>query len=427
MQRVLLLLPAASYRNEDFLAAAAALDVEAIAAADFCERLAPLWGLSPIMALPFDRPREAFEKAVNALETPPDAVLAVDDAGLELAALLNQHFGLRGNTVGSVRKLRDKLEFRRLLVGSGLNCPAFRHVDGGADRPPSALRLPLVVKPRRLNASRGVIRADTLAGYRAAVERARRIQARADRDAARLGLIVEEFIPGDEYALEGVLTEGRLQVLALFDKPERLDGPYFEETIYVTPSGLPAAVQAAIVEDVQHICRLAGLTTGPVHAEIRVNGQGIWLIEVAARSIGGLCGRALRHALGMSLEEFILRHALGRALPEVNHDAGAGVTMIPVPHRGIYRGVRGKALALAVPGITGIEVSVDPGHIVAPPPDGGGYLGFVFARARSAAETRRALRKALSVLKFDLRAEVPLRIAGESVAGEPSAARRPRL
>ena len=419
-QQVLLLLPAASYRNDAFRAAAQRLGVEIVPAADYCHRLAPQWGLHPLMALPFDRPRRALALALRHLGTRPDAVLAVDDHGVELAALLARELGLPGNPVGSVRLLRDKLAFRSLLKRHGMNCPWFGHLRLGADPAmPRTVRFPAVVKARRLSASCGVIRTDTRPELIRAVAQARRIQAQGDRDAAQLGLVVEGFIPGREYALEGLLENGRLRVLALFDKPDPLDGPYFEETIYVTPSRLPRRMQQAAVREVEQACRYAGLAHGPVHAEFRSNERGIWLLEIASRSIGGLCGRVLTHALGMTLEELILRHALGRALPVLRRQTACGVMMIPIPARGILDHVSGLNDALAVSGVTGIHITAERGQIVAPPPEGTGYLGFVFARGRAVARVEASLRAALKRLEIKIKPEVPLRT---SRTGRESAA-----
>ena len=253
-----------------------------------------------------------------------------------------------------------------------------------------------------------MIRADDAASFAEAVTRVRAIQAGADRDAAQLGLIVEAFIPGREYALEGLLDNGVLRVLALFDKPDPLDGPYFEETLYITPSRLPAATQAAIAAEVQRACALAGLTDGPLHAEMRVNEQGIWLLEVAARSIGGLCGRVLDQRLGMSLEELILRHALNLPLPAPTHRDASGVMMIPIPERGIFHGATGLLAARAVGGVTDIQITAQPGQLLAPPPEGAGYLGFIFARAPEPEAAEAALRAAHAQLGFDIQAALPL-------------------
>ena len=410
MKRVLLLLPTTSYRNGDFLAAAGTLEVDVISVANYCHRLAPLWGMSPIQSVAFDQPQAALKQLRTALGRKPDAVLAVDDSGLDLAALLCEYLHLPGNSPEAVRRTRDKLAFRRVLQGAGLRFPDFFHLgndDQGATLPPP-LRFPVVVKARRLSASRGVIRADTPRAYAQAVQWVRGIQAKADRDAAGLGLIVERFIPGHEYALEGLLRDARLRVLALFDKPDPLDGPYFEETLYVTPSRLPQAMQDEIAQTVQRACELAGLTSGPIHAEMRLNTDGVWLLELAARSIGGLCARVLRHALGMSLEELILRHALGLSLPQVDHSEANGVMMIPIPQRGIFQGVHRLDDALDVAGISDIQITAGPGQVIAPAPEGASYLGFIFAHGVSPDAVESSLRSAHQRLVFEIQADIPV-------------------
>ena len=268
MKRILLLLPTTGYRNNDFLAAAKKLRVEIVAAANYCHQLAPSWGLAPIMALHFDRPEQAADTVLREIGGNLDAVLAVDDSGVELAALLSERLGLPGNPAHAVRRVRDKLAFRRLLREREFLCPEFHHLPTGEDPRKlfPELKFPVVVKARRLSGSRGVIRADDSEELMRAVNWARAIQSRADRDAQELGLIIEDFIPGREYALEGSLQRGELTTLALFDKPDPLDGPYFEETIYVTPSRLPEVLQDRIHQEVARACRLAGLVTGPVAA-----------------------------------------------------------------------------------------------------------------------------------------------------------------
>lgn len=412
MKRVLLLLPTTGYRNSDFLVAAKKLGVEIVAAANYCHQLAPSWGLSPIMALHFDRPEQAADTLLREINATPDAVLAVDDSGVELAALLSERLGLPANSAQAVRRVRDKLAFRRLLQEREFLCPEFHHLPSGEDprKLLPELQFPAVVKARRLSGSRGVIRADDPEELMRAVNWARAIQTRADRDAQELGLIIEDFIPGREYALEGSLQRGELTTLALFDKPDPLDGPYFEETLYITPSRLPEALQDRIHQEVARACRAAELMTGPVHAEVRVNDLGIWILEVAARSIGGLCGRVLNHLLGMSLEELILRQAVAESVPSLRvagEGGAAGVMMIPIPRRGIYRGLEGLAAAQSVRGVTGVAITVEPGQIVAPPPDGASYLGFIFARTASPADAEMALRIAHRRLRFDIRPEYP--------------------
>jgi biotin carboxylase len=413
MKRVVLLLPTTGYRNDDFIAAAKKLDVEIVAAANYCHQLAPSWGFAPIMALHFDRPEQAADTLIREIDVNPDAVLAVDDSGVELAALLLERLGLPGNSARAVRRVGDKLAFRRLLHEREFLCPAFHHLPTGKDprKLIPELTLPVVVKARRLSGSRGVIRADDSEGLMRAVNRVRAIQSRADRDAEELGLVIEDFIPGREYALEGMLERGTLTTLALFDKPDPLDGPYFEETLYITPARLADAIQDRISQEVARICSAAELMTGPVHAEVRVNENGIWILEIAARSIGGLCGRVLTHSLGMSLEELILNQALRGPVAIARCCGAAGVMMIPIPRRGIFHGCEGLAAAQSVPGISEVVISAQRGQIIAPPPDGASYLGFLFAQAASPADTEMAIRIAHRRLRFDIRPEYPATVA----------------
>jgi biotin carboxylase len=214
-------------------------------------------------------------------------------------------------------------------------------------------------------------------------------------------ILVEGFIPGREVALEGLLSDGRLRVLALFDKPDPLDGPFFEETIYVTPSRLPAPVQEGITARTAEALNALGLRHGPIHAELRVNDQGPWIIEIAPRSIGGLCSRALRFGDGTSLEELILRHSLGLDVELLERENQAsGVMMIPIPQAGILREVQGQAEAEGVPGIEEVRLTIPVGQELIPPPGGARYLGFVFARGEAPEQVEATLREAHRRLTF---------------------------
>lgn len=398
MPRLLLLLPAAGYANQDFIAAAARLDIELVACADYCHRLAPGWGLPPLMSVPFDQPEAALPQVLAALLQPVDAVLAVDDHGQALAAQLREALGLPGNPPEAVATLTDKLRFRQLQQATGLPHPAFAEIKDGDISAAVALNFPLMVKARRLNASRGVIRVDDADQLARALRQVQRIQARAQRN--QDDLLVERFIPGVEVALDGVLSSGALRVLAVFDKPDPLDGPFFEETLFITPSRLPDETQRELADAVERACVAAGVTDGVIHAEARINEAGVWLLEIAPRGIGGLCGRVLAATLGMDSAEIVLRHAVGLPLPlpAQANDSAAGVMMIPIPASGIFRGVDGLDTARAVPHITGIEMTAPLGQLVAPPPEGAGYLGFVFSRAVTPQQAEAALRTAHAAL-----------------------------
>jgi biotin carboxylase len=387
------LVPSFTYRAPDFVAAAQRLDVEVVVGSDRRQALAEAMGDRAVVVDMADGGRGAAALIALHERTPLDAIVAVDDAGVVVAAEASAAIGLPHNPVDAVRATRDKGAMRRALAEAGVRQPDFFVVDDGDG--PTAPAFPCVVKPVGLSASRGVIRADDQDALEAAAARARRI---AGDDRARL--VVERFIPGAEVAVEGVLVGGALRVLAIFDKPDPLDGPYFEETIYVTPSRLPAATQDDVAALVAHACKALGLVEGPIHAEARVDDHGVpWLLEVAARSIGGLCARTLRFGAGVQLEELILRHAIGRSIDGLARErAAAGVMMLPVPRAGVLRAVDGQDAARAVPGVVELDITVVAGRSVEPLPEGDRYLGFVFARGDGPAAVERSLRDAHSQL-----------------------------
>ncbi|HBY98030.1 MAG TPA: phosphoribosylglycinamide synthetase, partial [Chloroflexi bacterium] len=283
------------------------------------------------------------------------------------------------------------------------------------------VRYPCVVKPQVLSGSRGVIRADSAEEFVAAFTRTVRLLRSLGFAPGTTGVLVEEYIPGREVALEGLLTGHGLKVLALFDKPDPLEGPFFEETIYVTPSRLPGAVQAAIVECASAAAAALGLRTGPVHAELRVNERGPFMLEVAGRSIGGLCSQTLRFGTDMSLEELILRQAFGFEVESLSRVGSAGgVMMIPIPGAGILRCVEGIEEAGAVPGVEGVEITARIDHRLVPLPEGASYLGFIFARGERPEEVEGALREAHRRLRFRIDEELP--VINPVVGGDPGLA-----
>ena len=393
--RVLLLMSPATYRAGAFIAAADRLGIEAIQAVDQPPALAGPSPLNLDLAAPATTSRRLVEWA---RANPVDAVLSVDDSATLIAAETSAALGLAHNDPESALAGRDKAVMREAFARAGVPVPWFRTfpVDADPGDVAAAVPYPCVIKPTRLSGSRGVIRADDPAGFVVAWNRtARLLLVDEQADPARTSIIVEGFIPGVEVALEGLLIDGALQVLALFDKPDPLDGPFFEETIYTTPSRLSAAVQASIQQRTAEAAAAIGLRTGPVHAELRVNDADVWPIELAGRSIGGLCSSVLEFGAGMSLEEVILRQAVG--LPIASTDragAAAGVMMIPIPRRGILKRVGGQEAACAAPLITGLEITARTNYPIVPLPEGAAYLGFIFARGDTPENVEAALREA---------------------------------
>ena len=416
--RLLLLVPTQSYRADDFLAAARRLGVPVLVGTDRCHRIEEAFGPSEgLLSIDYRKPEEAAEEIVReAGRVPIAGIVPADDGTAVIAALAAERLGLPRNSPAAARRTVNKLAQREALLAAGLPVPWFRAfpVAGGPDGPASAVPYPCVLKPLGLSGSRGVIRADDPESFGEAWRRVVAIlsAARNDRKAREQGegsrILVEAFVPGAEVALEGLLRSGRLELLALFDKPDPLDGPFFEETIYVTPSRHPPDVQAAVQAAIAASAEALGLREGPVHAEARLGPDGPVILEVAARTIGGLCARALRFGAGASLEEIVVAHAVGLPLSSIRREGRAsGVMMLPIPRRGVLHGVAGLDAARAVPGVDDVVITVPEGREVVPLPEGDAYLGFLFARGESPGEVEAALREAHRRLTFDIRTPLP--------------------
>ncbi len=393
--RVLLIAPHGSYRTGPFLAAARRLGVTAVIASEGRHSIVDDYARG--LHVDFRDPAAARATLLDAAERDGSfaGVIGTDDAAVELAASVARALGLPHNPPDAVRLSRRKDLARARLQAAGVRVPAFVRHRFGAPLPPLP-GFPLVVKPVGLSGSRGVIRVDGPDELEPVLRRVAAIAARAghpDPEVVRHCLL-ERFVPGAEVAVEAMLHGGELRVLTVFDKPDPLDGPFFEETYYTTPSRHPPAVLAALEAEVAAACRAFGLREGPVHAECRINDAGVWIIELAARTIGGLCGRLLQFGTGHTLEELVLARAMGRPLATAPLAGGAGVLMIPVPRAGVFRRVEGLLAARRVPGITDIDIQIREGHELVPLPEGSSYLGFVFARAESAAAAEAALRAA---------------------------------
>jgi D-alanine-D-alanine ligase-like ATP-grasp enzyme len=407
MQRLLLLMTTTTYRANAFLEAAGRLGIPVVVGS---ERAQVLAAANPAghLTLDFTAPEAASRTILEfAKAYPIGGVVAADDDGVILAAMASAVLGLPHNPVEAVMAARNKYRMRQILAEVGMRSPRFWRFPIDEDPTEMAHRVeyPCVIKPLALSASRGVIRVDDPAQFVAAFQRLLAILQRPDvafsgRRSAQ-EILVERFIPGPEVALEGLLTNGKLRVLALFDKPDPLNGPFFEETIYVTPSRFPSAVQDEIAAYTAQVTSALGLRHGPVHAELRLNEQGPWLLEIAPRSIGGLCSRTLRFGGGMSLEELLLRHAFGLNVEACARErSSAGVMMIPIPHSGILRQVKGQADAKQVAAIEDIKMTIPVGQEVVPLPEGSRYLGFIFARDLTPAGVESALREAHRRLTF---------------------------
>lgn len=398
-KRVLLVAATTGYQTQAFDETARRIGFEVTLAIDRCIHLEGSWGEHAI-PVRFEQPENAALMLAK-LAARPDGVVAVGDKPTEIASLAAAALGLRFHPHDAVLACRNKLLARERFEAAGLRVPEYFYMPTHAEPAEVArsARYPCVIKPLGLSGSRGVIRADYESEFCGAVERIRTILAQPTIEHNEY-LLVESYIPGREFAVEGIVTDGRLQALAVFDKPDPLEGPFFEETLYVTPSRESAGIQTALVDATQAGVRALGLTDGPVHAEMRFHEDGVWLLEIAARPIGGLCAGALRFDGGaVSLEELILRHAVGEDIGGIcREDCASGVMMIPIPANGIYNGVSG-----AGPDVT---ITAVPGQRLMKLPEGSSYLGFIFAREETPALVEEKLRRAHAGLQFDIATEL---------------------
>ena len=416
MSRLLILASKLGYQTRSFAEAAKALGADVVFASDRCHQLEDPWADGAI-AVRFEEPEEAARRVVKqSFVRPVDGVIALGDRSTTTAAFTARALGFAYNSPESVENCRSKLRQREVLRDSGLPVPGFFsfRLDKRLEKILPRVQFPCVVKPLRLAASQGVIRANSPEEFQAAVARIRQLlespEVKVTKEPELDRLLVERYIPGSEVAVEGLLTRGKLQILAVFDKPDPLEGPYFEETLYVTPSRLPDETYDRLLECAERTVRALGLTHGPVHAEFRLNEEGPWVLEAAPRPIGGLCSRALRFGPNrIFLEELLVRHALGMPGTEIDREEGAsGVMMIPVPKTGTLEKVEGEEQARATPGIEDVRITARMHDLIAAWPEGASYLGFLFAHGKSPAEVEEALRQAHSQLKFEITERLPV-------------------
>src|SRR5438552_1838671 len=403
MVRVLLLTPSRTYRTHDFMTAASRLDVEVVVGSEHRPALAGLME-GRHLRLDFGNVEDSTQRIVAFAQMQPlAAIVAVDDAGTLLAATAARALGLPHNPVDAVEAARDKARMRQRFADEGLLTPDFTTaaIDTNPQTIAASVAYPCVIKPLHLSGSQGVVKADGPVDFASVFARVAAIVAACRPNGARQSVLIEDFIAGEEVAVEGLLRGGELEVLAIFDKPDPLNGPFFEETIYVTPSRLDPEIQLRITETTSRGAAALGLRDGPVHAELRVNTGGVWMLELAARSIGGLCSRTLRFGSGISLEELILRHAAGLPIPLHQRERqAAGVMMLPISTAGRLRAVEGQAEAKQVPGIDGLVITIPPNEILTPLPEGDRYLGFMFARGETPAAVESGLRQAHARLRI---------------------------
>ena len=419
-KRLLLFTGKLGYQTRSLEDAALKLGVQLVYVTDRCHQLEDPWGDRAI-AVHFENPEVAAYTVMESLRGQDvDGILALGDRPAAAASYAARGLGISYNHPATVEASRNKLRMREIFRDAGLRVPWFRNFPIHPTPEPSLLGIsyPCVLKPLSLSASQGVVRANNREEFLAAAARVRRLlespEIRSTREPNLDQMLVEGYIPGREVAVEGLLTDGHLRALAMFDKPDPLEGPYFEETIYVTPSRLPPGEQHAVEQCARDAARALGLSQGPIHAEFRINEHGVWPLEIAARPIGGLCARALRFLLGsekelIGLEELLMRHALkSPGTDSPRESLASGVMMIPVPQSGVLEAVSGEDAARTVPGITDLLITARLHDYIAAWPEGSSYLGFLFARASDPEEVEQAIRKAHEKLAFTISPRLPV-------------------
>jgi hypothetical protein len=408
------------YQTRSFEDAARKLGVQLLYVTDRCHQLEDPWG-DQAVAVHFETPEEAAYKVMEAVRGQNiSGILALGDRPTVAAAYAARGLGVRHNHPAAVEACRDKLRMREVFRDAGLRVPWFRKLPLDPTPEPALLGItyPCVLKPLSLSASQGVMRANNREEFVAAAARLRRLlesaEIRATREPNLDQILVEGYIPGREVAVEGLLTDGTLRILAIFDKPDPLEGPYFEETIYVTPSRLPEPSLRTIEKCARDCARALGLSHGPMHAEFRINEGGVWPIEVAPRPIGGLCARALRFSFceetePIGLEELLLRHELEFAGSDSPREPlASGVMMIPVPKSGILEALAGEEAARSTIGVTELLITARLHDYITAWPEGSSYLGFLFVRGKTSEEVEQAIRTAHEKLVFRITPRLPV-------------------
>jgi len=411
--RLLLIAPHGSYRTSAFMNAAQQMGVDVLLASE--GKHSVISDYAEGLHINFQEPATTLKQILSAARQRPfAAILGTDDSTTTLAAIASEQLGLPHNDKKSVELTQRKDLARACLQQHKVPAPRYQRLDLQEKIRPQVkdFSFPAVVKPVALSGSRGVIRVNTMSELEQACLRIDKIlQTELSLDEeSRHFILLEEYVSGSEVAVEGLLINGKLQLLTIFDKPEPMEGPFFEETYYISPSRLPISIQDDVQATIQAACHAYGLREGPVHAECRINDKGIWVLEVAARTIGGMCGHLLSHGIGQNLETLVIQHALNIPI-KINKDKGAaGVLMIPIPKAGVLKRVEGILKAQAVEGIDEVNIQISSGHRIQTLPEASSYLGFIFAYADTPEQVESALREAHACLNIVIDPFLPISV-----------------
>ena len=387
MKKLLLVIPENSYKSNDFVTSAEKLDLDFLVITD-SQQVSGQFS-DTVIIHSFD---EELENDVKEKLQDVTHILPVDHSALKFSAYLVDLLKAKGNNTKSINTAMNKFESRKIfnsiseikiqnaIVKKIEDIEIFINENGTS-----------VLKPIYGTASKSVIKVESFQENKAEVEKL--MQDCSDQD-----LIIEEFVDGSEYALEGNLINSELNKIVIFDKPINYKEPYFEESIYIAPTEIPDKTQKEIVNLIGKACKKLGLENGPVHVEFKIHNKEIFIIEINPRMIGGLCSRCLSFGLfKTSLEEIALHAFLNNELKSIDLLSNfVGVLMIPTPISGKFISINKNELE-SIPNVSGVEITVSENSNLLEPPFGDKYLGFVFSQGDSKEKVMESLTLALDL------------------------------
>lgn len=400
-KRLLLISHHNSYRIASYIKAAKNLSLDVTIASQGKHSL--VTEVADGLHVNFDDTESALKEIIKENNKKPFAgILGSDDQTVELAAQAAKVLHLPHNPPEAAQYSHRKDLARAKLTLADRNVPfhCLLNLTKPIKNQIIDLPLPCVVKPLNMSASRGVIRVDNTEQLKVACERLRPILADSPNIFEQTHILIEAYIDGIEIAYEGYLQNKKLNTITIFDKPDQLTGPYFAETIYVTPSSLDNDLQLAIKMEIEKSCKAYGLVTGSIHAECRIDKNNkVWILEIASRTIGGDCARILDNN-NYSLEEMAILLSIGKNITIKKSKKARAVMMIPIKQKGLLKRVEGLSLANKVKHIDSIDIIINQGHELIPLPEGNQYLGYIFSSADTSEKATEAIRMAYDILTF---------------------------
>jgi hypothetical protein len=387
MKKVLLVIPEKSYKSNDFVVAAKRLKIPFSIITDSQQVSERLSDNIIVYNFQKDISLEILEKLKNITH-----ILPVDHSSLEFAAKLRDLLSATGNSYVSVMNAMDKYKSRTIFNDVTEVKIKNAYINDPKDLITFMSKINIgVLKPTRGTASNKVIKVTQQNMDQLLIQN-------IIKDCDENELIIEEFIEGDEYAFEGILIDSKLSKFVVFEKPLAFVEPYFEESIYITPSNLSNEIIESVHKRLQKACQKLGLTNGPIHAEFKISNNEVFLIEINPRMIGGLCSRCLSFGLfKQSLEELILLSFSTGKFKKVELLSNyVGVLMLPVPKSGKFISINHNEI-MKIENVSSVDITVSKNTLLQMPPNGERYLGFVFSQGENKSVVMRALESAIKI------------------------------